>query len=171
MTIRGRSAVAGALLSGAVLASVAGCQRTASEEQQKVEAAKRGAEQKAAEAQKTAQTEITSAQMEADKKIAKTDAAFEKTRTAYRDDLKKSVSELDKKVEKITAKAQTATGDKKAEIDAALPNIRERQQALHAGMATIDSATMQTWDVSKNKVDTDKKALSDAIDQVPFLDR
>lgn len=172
MTIR-MHVVSGALISSVLLGAgaLAGCERSGNDEQHRVEEAKREAAKKTAEAENTAQTEVTSAQMEADKKIAKASGDFEKNRSEYRDDFNKGVADLDKRIAKIESNAKTATGKTKSEIDAALPNIREKQKALHQDMGMIDSATLQTWDATKNKIDTDKQALSDAIDKVPMMAR
>lgn len=172
MTIR-MHVVSGALISSVLIGAgaLAGCERSGNDEQHRVEEAKREAAKKTSEAENAAQTEVTSAQMEADKKIAKAGGDFEKNRSEFRDDFNKGVADLDKKVEKVETHAKTATGKTKTDIDAALPNIREKQKSLHQDVGMIDSATMQTWDATKNKLDTDKQALSDAIDKVPMSAR
>ena len=145
------------------LALGTGC-NNASDEQHKANAAQAEADRKIAEANKEAVVKTTSAQLEADKKIAAAESDFGKRREDYRHKIQTDLVDLDKKVELLEAKAKTATGKTKTDLDFSLPQIRTRRTAFMMDMKSIDTATAVQWDDTKVRVDkvwTDLKALVD----------
>lgn len=175
-------AASGILFSGSIALGLVACQRSGVDDERRMEEVRREQSNRVDEAQQKGAAEINAAQMEAQRKIQKADehadkqlgklsAEFDKSRTEYANDLSKKTEELDKKIAKIEDASRTATGKKKAEIDAALPDIRARRQALGNDVHMLDSATAESWAATKNKLDTDQKALSDAIDNAPFTAR
>ena len=145
------------------LALAAGC-NNASDEQQKANAAQAEADKKIAEANKEAVVKTTSAQLEADKKIAAAEGDFGKRREDYRHKLQTDLIDLDKKVELLEAKAKTATGKTKTDLDRSLPQIRTRRAGFALDVKSVDTATAIQWDDTKARVDkewTDLKTLVD----------
>ncbi|CAN5925513.1 hypothetical protein BH11MYX4_BH11MYX4_63500 [soil metagenome] len=148
------------------LTLVAGCDKGA-DEQQKANAAQAEADKKIAEANKKASTETTGAQVEADKKIAAAESDFGKRREDYRHKVQGDLIDLDKKVDMLEAKAKTATGKAKTDLDARLASIRTARASFGSDVKTIDTATAVQWDGVKARADkdwTDLKALVDKAD-------
>ena len=148
------------------LTLVAGCDKGA-DEQQKANAAQAEADRKIAEAKAKAGTETTSAQIEADKKIAAAEGDFGKRREDYRHKVQGDLIDLDKKIALLEAKAKTATGKAKVDLDARLASVRASRAAFASDVTTIDSATAVQWDGVKAKADkdwTDLKAIVDKAD-------
>jgi len=172
----------GVVIFGLALTALGGCRRSGTEDERKIEATRAREQQKVDEAQKREQTEITSAEVEAakrserakehaDKEVQKVSADFAKRRSEYKDELSKKLVDVDKKIAKAEDESRTASGSKKAKIDAALPDIRARRQALANDLRLLDNADISTWDSTKDKLDTDQKALRDAVDNLPFTAR
>jgi vacuolar-type H+-ATPase subunit H len=159
-----------ALIIAAIVAvgGLTACERSAEQERERVQAAQREADQKVDQAKKESTTRITSAQTEVDKIVAEANANFAKTRDEYRDKLTKDVREFDQKIDRLERRSATTTGQTKNELDSALPDIRARRQALQTDMAQLDAATMGNWDALKNRLDTDRQALTSAIDKAPM---
>ncbi|WP_394841450.1 hypothetical protein LZC95_30800 [Pendulispora brunnea] len=151
------------------LSAAVACERTGREEQEKVTSAQREADKKSNEAVKESTTKITSAQAEVDKKTAEANANFVKTREDYRTKLSSKVEDIDKTIQKLDTKQRTATGKTKAELDAALPDIHSKRDALRRDMTQIDMVTMANWDGTKNQLDTDMDALKAALDKAPSV--
>ena len=148
------------------LSVIAGCDK-GSDEQQKANAAQAEADKKIAEANKEATTKTTSAQVEADKKIAAAESEFGKRREDYRHKLAGDVVDLDKKIDTLEAKAKTATGKTKTELDATLPGIRQHRAAFASDLTSVESATAVQWDNTKTKVDKDWTDLKALVDKAP----
>jgi hypothetical protein len=148
------------------LTLAAGCDK-ASDEQQKANTAQAEANNKIAAARTESTTKVTSAQLEADNKIAAAESDFGKRREEYRHTLKTDLIALDKKIELLEAKAKTATGKAKTELDANLTAIRASRSAFSADMTTIDSTTAMQWDNTKTRVDKDWNDLKAMVDRAP----
>ena len=145
------------------LTLVTACDK-ASDEQQKANAAQSEANTKITSAKMEAADKANSAQAEADKKIAAAEGEFGKRREDFRHKLQTDLIDLDKKVETLEAKAKTATGKTKADLELSLAQIRTRRLAFGTDMKSVDTATAVQWDDTKARVDkswTDLKALVD----------
>jgi len=160
---------AAALTALPAFAATVACERTGREDQEKVTSAQREGDRKANEAVKESTTKITSAQAEVDKKAAEANANFVKTRDDYRTKLTSKVGDFDKTISKLEAKQRTATGKTKAELDAALPDIHSKRDALHRDVTQIDTVTMPNWDGTKSQLDNDMDALKAALDKAPSV--
>jgi hypothetical protein len=137
----------------------------ASDEQQKANAAQAEADKKIAEARKEAADKSNSAQATADKKIAAAEGDFGKRREDYRHKLQADLIDLDKKIDLLEAKAKTATGKTKADLETSLTQIRARRTAFAADLKTIDTATAVQWDDTKARVDKGWTELKTLVDR------
>ncbi len=145
------------------LTCVVGCDKAA-DDQNKANNAQAEADKKIADAKKEAADKANNAQAEADKKIAAAEGDFGKRREDYRHKIQTDLIDLDKKIDVLEAKAKTATGKTKTDLDANLAVIRTRRASFSQEMKGVDTATAVTWDDMKVRVDkewTDLKALVD----------
>lgn len=147
------------------LSVAAGCNR-ASDEQHKADEARAEADQKVNEANREATDKINAAQSEADKKVADAQASFLKIREDYRHDVTEDLVKVDKSIADLDAKALTAKGKTKTEIDAALPGIRSLRETVTSEYRSLELASALTWDSSKARVDKAVDDLKKAIDKV-----
>ncbi|WP_394822208.1 hypothetical protein [Pendulispora albinea] len=145
------------------------CERSARDEQDKVASAEREAQKKTVEAQRESTTKITSAQAEVDQKVAEANASFVKTREDYRSDLMSKLDDADKKIQKLESKQNTASGKTKAELEAALPDIRAKRDALRNNIRQLDMASVNNWDATKNQLDNDLAGLKSALNKAPVV--
>jgi hypothetical protein len=80
------------------------------------------------------------------------------------------IAALSKRGEEIVAdldsKALTAKGKSKAELDAALPNIRSLRETVTTEYRSLELASALTWDDSKARVNKAIDDLKKAIDKV-----
>lgn len=151
---------------GSTLAlAIAACDRAA-DEQQKANNAQAEANRKIAESQKESQTEITNAQVEANKKIAEAQANFLKMREDYRHKVTTDLVEVDRKLTDLDNKAVKATGKAKSDLTAKLPDLRARREALAKDYQSLESATVNTWDSAKARMDKELSELKDAMDRM-----
>jgi hypothetical protein len=144
----------------------AGCDKAA-DDQRKANEAQAEADKKIAEANRDHATKTTSAQVEADKKIAAAEGDFGKRREDYRHKVQGDLVDLDKKIADLDAKAKTATGKTKADLDTRLPQIHARRDAFAKSFNSVETATAPQWDDMKTRVDkewSDLKALVDKAD-------
>lgn len=144
----------------------AGCDKAA-DEQQKANQAQAEADKKIAEANKEAVTKTTGAQVEADKKIAAAEGDFGKRREDYRHKVQTDLVDLDKKIDVLDAKAKSATGKVKTDLDARLGPIHARRTAFGASFANVSTVTAPVWDDTKVRLDkewTDLKGMVDKAD-------
>jgi hypothetical protein len=144
----------------------AGCDKAA-DEQRKANEAQAEADKKIAEANKEAVTKTTGAQVEADKKIAAAEGDFGKRREDYRHKLQTDLVDLDKRIDILDAKAKTATGKAKTDLDARLAQIHARRSAFSSNVTNVQTATAPQWDDMKVRIDkewSDLKALVDKAD-------
>ncbi len=147
------------------LALAAGCNK-ASDEQHKADEARAEADSKVNEANREATDKINAAQAEADKKVADAQANFLKLREDYRHDVNEDLVKVDKSIADLDAKATTAKGKTKADIDAALPNIRSLRETVTTEYRSLELASALTWDDAKARVNKAVDDLKKAIDKV-----
>lgn len=146
------------------LSLAAGCNK-AQDEQRKADEARAEADEKVNEANREATDKINAAQAEADKKVADAQANFLKLREDYRHSVNDDLVKVDKSIADLDAKAQTAKGKTKAEIDAALPNIRTLRENVNTEYRSLELASALTWDDAKARVDKAVDELKKAIDK------
>jgi dsDNA-specific endonuclease/ATPase MutS2 len=141
-----------------------GCNKAA-DEQRKADQARAEADQKVADANRDASDKINAAQAEADKKVADAQASFLKMREDYRHKVNDDLTSIDKDIANLEAKAKTATGKTKANIDAALPNIHSLRESVTTEYRSLELASAVTWDDAKGRVDKAVDELKKAIDK------
>lgn len=141
------------------------CDKSAQQDQDKVNQAQATADQKIQTAQDKAATTITNATVEADKKIADANADFMKMRESYRHDEQTNLIDVDGKIEKLNLKEHTATGTAKTTIDNGLNDVQAKRTAFLATMQNVESATAATWDDAKAKNDKAWTDLKNAVDK------
>ena len=143
----------------------AGCNKAA-DEQQKADQARTDADKKVNEANSEATDKINAARADADKKVADAQASFLKLREDYRHDVTADLVKVDKDIADLEAKAKTEKGKKKADIEAALPNIHSLRESVTSEYRSLEMSSAITWDDSKARVDKAvddlKKAVSKA---------
>ena len=158
-----RSSIVACCLCSLALTLSVGCDKAA-DQQEKATNAQLEANDKIVKANQEADEKANKAQADADKKIAEAQATFLKLREDYRHDTTEKLVDLDKKIADVEAKAKTATGKKKAELDVQLGQIRTQREAFATEWKSIETASATTWDDTKNRLDkswTDLKSLVD----------
>lgn len=146
------------------LVCAAGCNK-AVDEQQKADEARTEADKKVTEANQDASEKINAARAEADKKVADAQAGFLKLREDYRHSVTEDLVKVDKSIADLDAKALTAKGKAKTEIEAAMPNIRALRDSVMTEYRSLEMASALTWDASKARVDKAVDDLKKAIDK------
>ncbi len=116
------------------------------------------AQQELTQAQVEAHKKVDEAKASADQKLQKADADFQKSVVDYRTSKQKDLADLDKSIADLTVKQQSATGKAKADLDAALPNIRTMRDNTVRALRAVDEATPMSFDATKTNVD---KAFDD----------
>ena len=140
------------------------CDKTAQQDQDKVNQAQQTANDKIAQAQGEAQTKITSAQITANQDIASANADFMKMRESYRHDVQTNLIDMDTRIQKLDDKERTLTAQKKTDLDTSLSDINAKRQVFVTDIGALDQSTASTWDAAKAKTDqawTDLKASVD----------
>ncbi len=145
-----RSLILGLVLSGGL---AAGCDKAA-DDQNKINAA-------AAEAN----TKIAEANTQADQKISAANASFSKLREDYRHATTQNLVALDRDVDSLAAKAQLASGQARADLDARLQRIHAGRDAFFRDYASLDAAVGAQWDESKARLDKEWQDLKTLVDQ------
>ena len=97
--------------------------------------------------------------------MADAQASFLKLREDYRHKVTEDLVSVDKDIAGLDAKVKTATGKTKAEIDAALPNIRTLRENVSNEYRSLELASALTWDDAKGRVDKAVDDLKKAIDK------
>lgn len=141
----------------------AGCDNAA-DEQNKANAAQSDANNKINQARNDADAKVKQAQADADKKIAEAQAGFMKLREDYRHTMTTNFTDIDKKIAELDAKAKTATGKAKEDLDANLKAIHGNRERLQTRFNGLEKDTATTWDATKASLDkewNDLKALVD----------
>ena len=146
------------------LAFAAGCNKAA-DEQRKADEARAEADNKVIDANREATDKINAAQADADKKVAEAQASFLKLREDFRHDVTEDLVSVDKDIASLEAKSKTATGKTKAEIDAALPNIRTLRENVSTEYRSLELASALTWDDAKGRVNKAVDELKKAVDK------
>lgn len=141
-----------------------GCNKAA-DEQKKADEARSEADKKVGEASNDAAEKINAANAEADKKVAEAQASFLKLREDYRHKITEDLVSVDKDIANLEAKAKTATGKTKAEIEAALPNIRTQRESVSSEYRSLEFSSAVSWDNAKARVDKAFDDLKKAIDK------
>lgn len=141
-----------------------GCNKAA-DEQKKADEARAEADNKVIEANREASDKINAAQSDADKKVAEAQASFLKLREDYRHSVTEDMVSVDKDIANLEAKAKTATGKAKADIESALPNIQTLRQSVTTEYRSLELASALTWDESKARVDKAVADLKKAVDK------
>jgi len=130
----------------------------AADEQNKADQARTEADNKVVEANREATDKINAAQSDADKKVAEAQASFLKLREDFRHKVNQDLVSVDKSIADLEAKAKTAKGKEKANIEAALPNIRNLRESVTTEYRSLELSSAVTWDDAKGRVD---KAIDD----------
>jgi len=141
-----------------------GCNKAA-DEQRKADEARSEADKKVGEASNDAAEKINAARAEADKKVAEAQADFLKLREDYRHKVTEDLVSVDKDIADLEAKAKTATGKTKAEIEAALPGIRSQRESVSSEYRSLEFSSAVSWDDSKARVEKAVDDLKKAIDK------
>jgi len=151
---------------GAVLIAIGalGCNKAA-DEQRKADEARSEADKKVGEASNDAAEKINAARADADKKVAEAQANFLKLREDYRHKVTEDLVSVDKDIANLEAKAKTATGKTKAQIEAALPDIRAQRENLSSEYRSLEFSSAVSWDNAKARVDKAYDDLKKAIDK------
>jgi len=121
------------------------------------------AQQQLTQAQLEANRKVDQAQIDRDQKVQKADADFQKSVVDYRTSREKDLADIDKNIDDLSMKDKTATGQKKAKLDGALPEIRTDRANLGQMMRSIDSTTPTTFDATKANLDKAFDELKDDI--------
>jgi hypothetical protein len=146
------------------LALASGCNKAA-DEQHQADKARAEADTKVDDANREAADKINAAQAEADKKVADAQANFLKLREDYRHQITGDLVGVDKDVAALEAKAKTATGKTRANIESALPNIRTLRESVSSEYRSLELASALTWDDAKGRVDKALDDLKKAVDK------
>jgi hypothetical protein len=141
-----------------------GCNKAA-DEQRKADEARSEADQKVGEASNDAAEKINAARADADKKVAEAQANFLKLREDYRHKITEDLVSVDKDIADLEAKAKTATGKTKAQIEAALPDIRSLRESVSSEYRSLEFSSAVSWDNAKARVDKAYDDLKKAIDK------
>ena len=151
---------------GAVLIAIGalGCNKAA-DEQRKADEARSEADKKVGEASNDAAEKINAARADADKKVAEAQANFLKLREDYRHKITEDLVSVDKDIADLEAKAKTATGKTKAQIEAALPDIRAKRESISSEYRSLEFSSAVSWDNAKARVDKAYDDLKKAIDK------
>ena len=151
---------------GAVLIAIGalGCNKAA-DEQRKADEARSEADKKVGEASNDAAEKINAARADADKKVAEAQADFLKLREDYRHKVTEDLVSVDKDIADLEAKAKTATGKTKAQIEAALPDIRAKRENISSEYRSLEFSSAVSWDNAKARVEKAYDDLKKAIDK------
>jgi membrane protein involved in colicin uptake len=155
------SFIAAAVVSLTLLAA---CDKAA-DEQANANSAQSTANAKIDAAKAEAEAKMKAAQADADKKIAEAQANFMKLREDYRHTKTTDLADLDKKIADLDAKAKTATGKAKADLEANLKLIHASRERWGTSFKSIETASALTWDASKASLDKDWADLKALVDK------
>ena len=120
-----------------------------------------------AQAQGQTEQQFQNAQANAEKQVAAARVDFEKAREDYLHDKRTDLADLDEKIANMDANEKTATGKKKAQLDAQLPGIRAQRDAFARHMQSLSVTPPSAWDESKANLDKEWDALKNAVDNPP----
>jgi septal ring factor EnvC (AmiA/AmiB activator) len=151
---------AGTLALAAALMSVAACDKPGVTEQQK----EQKAAQDNAEQQEHAARESASARADMNERVASARSDFEQTRENYRHSRQTDLDAIDATIARLEAKATTATGKAKVDLDGKLPQIRAQRAAFGADFRALQGANSLAWDEAKVRVDKQWDSLKSAVE-------
>lgn len=134
-------------------------QRAAEKAQSEANAKIQAAQAKADEAARDAQAE-------ADKKIAAESGDFMTLREDYRHTATLNMVAFDKKVADLEAKAKTATGKEKSELEAKVKDVKAQHQVFMKDYSGLDNETAATWDATRARLDAEWAALEARLDAI-----
>lgn len=152
------------IVTALALTLAVGC-NNAAEEQNKATAAQLEANAKIDATKKEAEAKMKATQADADKKIAEAQAGFMKMREDYRHSVTGDMVTLDKKISDLDAKAATATGKAKTDLDASLRVIHADRERFGVDFRSLETATAVTWDGAKASLDKEWSALKALVDK------
>jgi hypothetical protein len=135
------------------------------DDQHKAQSALHEAALKIVAAQAEADKKVQSAVAEMDEKISDAQDAFLKRREEYRHDTTINLVDLDRKVDGLAAKAKTATGKERAELDASLKQIRGSRADFAIDFGSLEHESATTWDATQARLDREWTALKTLVDQ------
>jgi hypothetical protein len=135
------------------------------DEQKKADEARAEADGKVTDANREADEKINAARAEADKKVADAQASFLKLREDFRHDVTEDLVKVDKDIAGLEAKAKTATGKAKAQIEGEMPSIRSLRENVTSEYRSLELASALTWDDAKARVSKAVDELKKAIDK------
>jgi len=142
----------------------AGCDNAA-DEQNKANTAQSDANNKINAAKAEAEAKARAAQADADKKIAEAQAGFMKLREDFRHSMTNNLTDLDKKIAELEAKAKTATGKAKTDLEANLKTIRESRARFDSSFKGLEKDTATTWDSTKVRLEKEWTELKAQVDK------
>jgi hypothetical protein len=145
---------------------LSGCEKAGAEHRDKMDDAQARADQEIAKARAEAEAKAREAEAEAAKKISAAATEFAKVREDYRHDMQSKIDDMNKTLADLDAKALKAKGEAKAKLDAALPELHKQRDAFVADFKSVQVATADTWDATKERLDKEWKDLKDAVDKV-----
>ncbi|HEU4407979.1 MAG TPA: hypothetical protein VFS43_22145 [Polyangiaceae bacterium] len=171
------------LVLGALAASLAavGCQKSARQQQEEAAAAQRELDETRREVQK----DLAEARREAQKEVAEAERHARETAAEARnapavgganavlapnrgDYLRRHRDELitlDQKVDALEARAATATGKAKAELNAKVKRLREQRAALGRQLDTVGTVADATWSSFAANLDKSFDDFEAAVDR------
>jgi len=141
------------------------CDKTAQQDQDKVNQAQQTASDKIAQAQAESTTKITSAQVTANQQIASATADFMKMRESYRHDVQTNLIDTDTKIQNLDDKERTLKAQAKIDMDKNLADISAKRSAFVSDIGVIDQSTATSWDAAKAKTDQAYTDLKSAVDK------
>jgi hypothetical protein len=137
------------------------CDKSGTDAQAEMNAAQSKANAQIAQANEQVTTTGAQAQSEADKKIIAAQADFAKTREDYRHTVQSNVDDLVKRLADLDVKAKTT-----ANLRPTVAALRAQQNAFLADYQALASASPETWDATKTRLDKEWTALKAAVDKV-----
>lgn len=152
------------LVAGLIAIGSLGCNKAA-DEQRKADEARGEADKKVGEASNEAAEKINAANADADKKVAEAQANFLKLREDYRHKITEDLVSVDKDIADLEAKGKSATGKTKAQIEAALPDIRSQRESVSSEYRSLEFSSAVSWDNAKARVDAAFDNLKKAVDK------
>jgi hypothetical protein len=170
----------------AALLLAVGCDRSAKENQEKIEQAQREADQVAARAEREAAEKRAQVQREADEKAAQANAearkeaaegqtkANENIRAANQDLVKarsdlqvraqKTANEIDNKIDRMRTDAQKASPKVQSDFVAAMRDVDDKRAMINSDLRAIVDQPLGQLDSIKAKVDKDFDELKKSVD-------
>ncbi len=149
------------LLVALLCAAPLGCDKPGATEQQK----EMRANEQAAETRNQADRKSEGAQASAEKDIAAARTDFEKNREDYRHSRRMDLVNVDKTIAELQAEQRTATGKRKADLDANVPALRAQREGFVRDMQSLDLATGSSWDSAKANLDREWDTFKAAVDK------